>query len=58
MHFKVTVKIENCETKVFREAERTITLHAGTSPIDFAEQERMLRWSVNEATEEALRERL
>ena len=67
MHYKVKVLIENCKTGMFREAERTVTLDAGTlelsgeikqRPIDVGQQERLVRWAVNEAADEVIGKRL
>jgi hypothetical protein len=68
MHYRVKVLIENCETGVFREAERTVTLNAGAyadghpragepRAIDVTQQERLIRWAVSEATEETIGKR-
>jgi hypothetical protein len=70
MHYKVRVIVENCNTGVFREAERTVTLNVGNyderhptargqaKPIDVAQQERLVHWAIREAAEEAVGRRV
>ncbi len=63
MQYRVRVMVENVESGSSREAERTVTLDAGSfemggkltkRPIDTAQQERLVSWAVNEATDEVI----
>lgn len=66
MKYRVKVVIENCDTGLFSESERTVTLSLGKMkppqrdterPIDANQKDRLIRWAGTEALEEALHDR-